>query len=85
MEKWEYLTATVGHQNQLDAKMKSINGHDLPEWKSILLVNALAILGEDGWELVGVNPGGLDPIVFFKRPWGGAAYNVESFSSRVRQ
>ncbi len=88
MEKWEYLTATIGQQNQVDAKTKSINGHDLPEWKSILLANALAILGEDGWELAGVNnpgTGGLDPILFFKRPWGGTAYNVDSFIARVRQ
>lgn len=37
MEKWEYLTATIGYQNQVDAKMKAMNNEDLPGWKNIRL------------------------------------------------
>ncbi len=87
MEKWEYLTATIGYQMQVDAKMKAINNSDLPDWKNIHLPQALALLGEDGWELVGVNnpgTGGADPILFFKRAWGGSRWDVNSFLARVQ-
>jgi hypothetical protein len=60
--KWEYKTWREDQRNP---------GQTFPD--SVLqnasrLEDALSILGEEGWELVGWHSGPLHPIFVFKRP-----------------
>ncbi|GEM_PF-1080529 len=88
MEKWEYLTVIIGYTQMNEPKLKSVDGREMPDWKTLPFRHALRILGEDGWELVtGTSPDGYsntnDPLYVFKRPWGGAAYNMDSLLVRI--
>ncbi len=88
MEKWEYLTATIGYTQTNEPKIKAVDGKAIPEWKTVPFRHALRILGEDGWELVTASSPDAygqtqDPLYVFKRPWLGAAYDFNSFLARL--
>jgi len=69
MQRWEYLTLVFGgYGNWSDSLGRSGNlpAIDKPLGHPTSLMNEL---GEQGWELSGVNPGSTNRwMLFFKRP-----------------
>jgi len=73
MQKWEYLvvqTEFPGGMSLSTAKLaRFANGRELRDWKKTPLHTFITQLGEDGWEMTGIEivTSNTD-YLFFKRP-----------------
>jgi hypothetical protein len=48
MQRWEYM-----YLDFAEMKARSVNGQELRDWKKHSLIEYLASLGDQGWEMVG--------------------------------
>ena len=77
MHRWEYFTLTAAYSSGDGLGIVKMYGdQELPDWKNKKsgVAQALASLGDQGWELVTViwrvtgESSHADPVYYFKRP-----------------
>jgi hypothetical protein len=66
--KWEYMTLRAEAVGTAKACVLSVNGEEFDTKERPSFYEALARAGEDGWELVALEPGRV--VMIFKRPLG---------------
>ena len=74
MQKWEYLVLQIGYPaTEGGGSVKLVNGGTNAKWgqNKVKLYDALNELGQEGWELVGIEKRGsqsiIDPLYVLKR------------------